>query len=174
MHHDGNLGITLATWIFALYREGLPPAHPGVASACEALGGEGASDELGRALVEISLQAIGTENPDFEAVRDALLSWYGAERLATDLGKATDREERVRAVRRYRFQRRLPWLACIIDRFPDGHVGPHWVMVEDLGEQVTIMDPFPWDQVDEQYSLPLIDFMVKWELGGLDGFWFRP
>ena len=31
---------------------------------------------------------------------------------------------------------------------------------------VTCMDPYPWDDLEEEYQAPLVDFMVKWELSG--------
>jgi hypothetical protein len=31
---------------------------------------------------------------------------------------------------------------------------------------VTCMDPYPWDDLDEEYTTPVVEFMVKWELAG--------
>jgi hypothetical protein len=172
--HDGNLGITLATWIYALFDAGSVPDAAPVAAACAAIrAGEGEPDALGQKLVTLLREALASPEPDVDAVAALLRSWYGAEAIVTDLGSSHDREERTRAIRRYRFSRNLPWLARIIDRAPDGHVGPHWVMVEDLTEQVHILDPFPWDEVDEAYAIPLFDFQVKWELADLGGIWLR-
>ena len=39
-------------------------------------------------------------------------------------------------------------------------------MVERVTDVVLCMDPYPWDDLDEEYAAPLIDFCVKWELGG--------
>lgn len=173
MHSDGNLGITLATWVFALHREGLNTSVPAIEAACKAFEGNRAPDELGRELVAVIMASLRSPEPEYEDVLAAVCSWFGRDRILSDLGRSDSREDRFREIRRYRFQRKLPWLARIIDRFPDSRVGHHWVLIEELGDQVTIMDPYPWDNVDEEYQLPLIDFMVKWELGGLDGIWYR-
>ena len=52
------------------------------------------------------------------------------------------------------------------ERFPDGTVGPHWVMVERITDTVTCADPYPWDDLDEEYEQDTIEFLVKWELAG--------
>ena len=39
-------------------------------------------------------------------------------------------------------------------------------MVEQFTDRVILMDPYPWDDVDEEYELPLTEFMVRWELAG--------
>jgi hypothetical protein len=69
-------------------------------------------------------------------------------------------------VRRATFGRNVPWVACIVDREPDGTVGRHWVLVEAFTDTVRLMDPNPWDDVAEERAMPLVDFMVRWELAG--------
>lgn len=167
----GNLGVTLSTWVFILFSTGTQPDDASIVEACEALrdaAEDASSDDLGRALVTAVLAAIGADEPSFEQVASAMERLYGPDTVATDLGTPTDRGERARGIRRYQFGRNLPWIARIIDRFPDGTVGPHWVMVEELTDSVKVMDPYPWDDVDEQYDIPLTDFMVKWELAGCE------
>lgn len=169
MSQDGNLGVTLSTWLYLLFEKGQPIVHPGILAACQAIRDMGPGDDanaVGQALVSAVRLGLGAENPGFAEVVAAVRGWLGPGVLATDLGTPADREERIRAVRRYQFSRRLPWIARVIDRFPDGVVGEHWVMIQDLEEDVHIMDPYPWDGVDEEYRLPLVDFMVKWELAG--------
>ncbi len=166
---SGNLGVTLSTWIFILFSGGAQPDQAEISAACQAIldAGEGAAfDQLGQALVDAVMAALGSEEPDFATVVAFAKSLYGEEGIAMDLGEPAERDERARGIRRYQFGRNLPWIARIIDRFPDGRVGPHWVMVEELTESVKVMDPYPWDDVDEQYDIPLNDFMVKWELAG--------
>ena len=92
-----------------------------------------------------------------------LSSLYGG-RVEGALGRT--REERLGRVRSYQFRHNLPWLACIYDRFPDGSVLPHWVLVERVQDQITCLDPYPWDDVDEEITTPVGDFLVKWELTG--------
>ncbi len=168
---SGNLGVTLSTWVFILFSGGMPASDPSIVAACEAIRDAGEDDEidaLGQRLVEAILLALGSDEPGIGSVVALAERLYGPELVASDLGDASDRDERARAVRRYQFGRNLPWIARIIDRFPDGSVGAHWVMVEELTESVRVMDPYPWDDVDEQYDIPLVDFMVKWELAGCE------
>jgi hypothetical protein len=42
----------------------------------------------------------------------------------------------------------------------------HWVLVERVTDEVLCMDPYPWDDLDEEYVQPTLDFLVKWELAG--------
>ena len=119
---------------------------------------------LGRSLVGAVALKVG-EDTSFDAVHRLALGLYGEERVDSSLG-AGSRDLRARNARRYQFSHNLPWIACIIDRFPDGQVGAHWVMVEQVTDVVKIMDPYPWDDVDEEINMPVVDFMVKWELAG--------
>jgi len=76
-----------------------------------------------------------------------------------------DRERHVAALRRARFGSSLPMLATIADRV-NGSVGVRWALVLDVGEDVSLLDPNPWDDVAEDRHLPLGDFAVRWELAG--------
>ena len=163
---SGNLSITLATFLFILDSAGIKADNAEVNAACTALrdADEGADVEaLGQALVTLVSNALGGAD-DFSSVSAWLGSLYGADHVGTSLG--ADRTSRVRGARAYMFNNSLPWLACIIDRFPDGTVGPHWVMIEQVTDAVTCMDPYPWDDLDEEYTTPIVEFMVKWELAG--------
>ena len=75
------------------------------------------------------------------------------------------RDELISNIRKHSFQSSLPWLAQIAER-QDDKVVTHWVMVEKFTDTVSCMDPYPWDDIDEEYELPLTDFMVRWELAG--------
>jgi len=161
----GQLPTALATFIFFLNDSGNAPDDADLVAACAAVAGAGEGDDmdaLGQALVEVIEGKIAGE--DLSDVEAFLGSIYSADRLKTSLGDS--REDRARNMRRYHFAHNAPWLAQVIDRFPDGTVGPHWVMVERVGETVTCADPYPWDDLDEEYDVPLNDFMVKWELLG--------
>jgi hypothetical protein len=167
---SGNLGVTLATWIFILFNGGTPAQDPAVVAACEAIrdaGDDADLDALGQALVDAVLAVVG-DGDGFADVLAGARRLFGDDQVASDLGEPTDRDERARGIRRYLFGRNLPWIARIIDRFPGGSVGAHWVMVEELTDAVKVMDPYPWDDVDEQYEMPVTDFMVKWELAGCE------
>ena len=173
---SGHLAETLATWIYLLHDSGRLAEDADVRAACVALAaagvelheGGGDVDQHGHALVSVverGLDAAGGRS--FDAVLGWLRRLYGEPHVATEVGD--DRDARIRAARAYQFGTNLPWLARIIDRFPDGTVGPHWVMVERVTDVVTCMDPYPWDDLDEEYQAPVNDFMVKWELAGCDG-----
>jgi len=163
---SGNLPITLATWLFILDSSGIRVSDADIRTACDALSGAGEDDDtaaLGEALVSaISAALGGADEP--AAVTAWLSSQLGADHIGTEFG--ADRASRVRGARAYMFKNSLPWMACIIDRFPDGTVGSHWVMIEQLTDVVTCMDPYPWDDLDEEYTTPVVEFMVKWELAG--------
>ena len=172
----GRLPETLATWIYLLHESGRLAEDADIRAACAALHAAGvelddhAADVgvAGEALLSAVIHALEATGPDPAASALPLLRrLYGADRIATDF--APTREARVQAARAHQFQTNLPWLARIIDRFPDGSVGPHWVLVERVTDRVSCMDPYPWDDLDEEYETPLVDFLVKWELAGCDG-----
>lgn len=164
----GNLAITLATWLYLLNESGHRPDHAALCAALDAVkeasGGE-AADEIGRKLVEVVLGELG-DDADFATVLAWASALFDKGALATDFGDS--RDIRIRGVRAYEFKSSQPWIACIFDRFPSGVVGPHWVLVERVTDAVTCMDPYPWDDLDEEYAQPLVEFMVKWELAGCE------
>jgi hypothetical protein len=163
---SGDLAITLGTYIFLLDAAGYGPDHAGLRTACDALKSASEGDDpesLGQALVAVVSEHVSSDASP-EDVAGWLKGLYGEDHVSTDLG--ADRGERLRSARSYMFQHSLPWLARIIDRFPDGSVGPHWVMVEQLTDRVVCMDPYPWDDLDEEYDAPVVEFAVKWELAG--------
>ena len=162
---SGDLGVTLATWLYILHDAGHTPAEGPVSAALGALADAGPdqADHRGRQLAEVISGELG-DAPDFERVAAWVRSLFGDDALTTAFG--ADRDARLRAARAYQFRSSLPWVACIIDRFPTGEVGAHWVMVERITDRVTCMDPYPWDDLDEEYEQPVVEFMVKWELAG--------
>jgi hypothetical protein len=46
----------------------------------------------------------------------------------------------------------------------EGKVHPSWLLVERVTDEVTAMDPNPWNDVDEERHIPVQDFQVLWEL----------
>jgi len=36
------------------------------------------------------------------------------------------------------------------------------------------MDPYPWDDLDEEHTIELTEFLVKWELAGGQGLRWLP
>ena len=165
---SGDLAVTLATYLFILDSSGHRADHAGLNAACDALrdAGEGSDvEQLGQALVDVVREGLGGDG-SHAAVVGWLKSLYSDDSIATELGDF--REERLRSIRSYMFRSSLPWIARIIDRFPDGTVGSHWVMIEQVTDRVTCMDPYPWDDLDEEYTAPVVEFMVKWELAGAE------
>ncbi len=163
----GNLWFTLSTFLFLVRRSGRPVADAQIEAACAAVeAGQGSVHALGQRLVDAVRARI--QHNDYEGVMVAVQELVGADRVRP-APAADTREERIVAVRRALFGRSLPWLAVIIDRFPDGSVGRHWVMVEQFTDVVQVMDPYPWDDRDEERTLPITDFMVQWELAGCQG-----
>ncbi len=162
----GHLPTALATYLFLLQQAGHGATDAAVAGAVSALGDSDDADAAGQALVDLLAGRLGgDDDPDPSVVQGLMVELFGADRISTDLGEA--RWDRARNARRYHFRHNLPWLARIVDRFPSG-LGTHWVLVERVTDEVTCMDPYPWDDLDEEYSLPVLEFMVKWELAGGD------
>lgn len=76
-----------------------------------------------------------------------------------------NRDEKVSSIRKHVFNSNRPWLAQIADRNASG-LTTQWVLVEDFADTVTCMDPYPWDDIDEEYTMSVEEFMVRWELAG--------
>ncbi len=166
---SGELGTTLATWMFILESSGHPPASSEIQGGITALKDAGDDDDieaLGRALEGVVVDALGDS-----AVGAWLAEQYGAEHIGGSFGD--ERDARARAIRTAQFRTGLPWLAQIIERTSAGEVAPHWMMIEHFGEQVTCMDPDPWDDHDEEVVMLAGDFMVKWELAGTTCAYFK-
>lgn len=168
----GNLGVTIGTWLFILHTYGHALADAELTAACQAVqnADENSTDVAGQALVALVDAALG-EAPSTDAIQKWLGQILGSDHIGRIQGE--DRAGRTQQIRAYQFRSNLPFIAHVIDRFPDGTVGGHWVMVERVTDTVTCMDPYPWDDLDEEYTLPVVEFMVKWELAGCESILFR-
>lgn len=155
-----RLGITFATWVYLLHRQGLLPADPAVAAACAAVDAQG---EAAAPALQTALRRLlpGDTVADVGAAARAL---YGAA-ARLDFAAGADAEARAGALRRASFGDSRPWLAWIADR-RDDTLDTALVMVEQLAESVTLMDPNPWDDVAEERVMPSAEFLVRWELAG--------
>lgn len=170
---SGQLHTALATWIFLLTDAGQRPDDAGIAAAVQALRDapdDVDPDALGAVLVDAVAAKMGT-GERLADITDFLGALFGRDHFTTQLGE--DRADRIRLARRHQFASNLPWLVRIIDRFPGRPLGAHWLLVERVDDQVVCMDPYPWDDLDEQYSQPTVEFMVKWELAGCEGVRFQ-
>lgn len=168
----GNLGITVGTWLFVLHTYGHAFSDDDITAACAAIANAApdAADAAGMALVDVvNARLNGASTAD--AVRAWLATLLGDAHVGTIAGG--DRATRTQRMRTYQYRSNLPFITEIVDRFPDGSIGTHWVMVERVTDTVTCMDPYPWDDLDEEYTLPLVEFMVRWELAGGESILFQ-
>lgn len=162
--HPGSLATTLATWVYVLHASGVPSGHDAVRTQCDAVAAATnaeSGDAAGLALVGAIEDLLEGDDPD--AVRAVASALYG-DRLGPAFD-TDDRSERTASIRRYQFEVGLPWLARIWER-KGAEVAPNWVIVERVTDEVTAMDPNPWDDIDEERHIPVADFQVLWELDG--------
>lgn len=159
---DEQYATTVATWVYQLHAAGVVAQDDSISEACgavwaskEASEGEAAATRL----VEAVRMALGSGSLD-----GAAQGWF-PDRVLDSMGEG-ERDERTTRMRRHQFNSGLPWLAQVFERRSDGAVAPHWLLVERVTDQVSVMDPNPWDDVDEERCLPLGDFQVLWELTG--------
>lgn len=154
--------IVVATWALALHGGGrmasdqwIREACAGVASTTDPTSGAAAAEALVAAVRE------RLTGPDPAAVLAfAREAWGDA---SADLGDGI-REERVQRIRRYQFERNLPWLARLWERDSAGEVRPIWLIVERFTDTVVAMDPNPWDEIEELRRFPVDSFQALWEL----------
>ena len=169
---SGHLGITVGTWLFTLHSHGQSFSDPQITAACQAIADAAPddADQAGIALVNLVQAGMGSARSATD-VRAWLRGILGDAHIGSISGE--DRAGRTQRIRAYQFRSNLPFIAEIVNRFPDGSIGTHWVMVERVTDTVTCMDPYPWDDIDEEYSLPLVEFMVRWELAGCESILFQ-
>ncbi len=161
---DDNVIYTFATWVYLLHTAGIEPSDGALAERCaslDAVTDAAEGDTVTAAFVErVSEVLDGARGPDEVAVIARAL--YG-DQVGGELGEGS-RGDRTHRIRKYQFGRSLPWLARIWERHPDGSVAPSWLLVRQLTDEVEVMDPNPWNDVDEERALPVGDFLVLWEL----------
>ena len=83
----------------------------------------------------------------------------------TDGWSDSENQTVLQTIRKYEFSRGLRWICKIADRTEQG-LEEIWVLVEKVTDSVLCMDPYPWDDVDEEFELELQNFLVRWELCG--------
>ena len=69
----------------------------------------------------------------------------------------------------YQYHYKLPWIARIANRQDSGEIVEEWVMVEDIQDVVLCMDPYPWDDIEEDFKLSTQEFLIRWKLCGFAG-----
>lgn len=123
--------------------------------------------EVARGLVD----ALGASMKNETNLKD----WMNRSYKDTDLlfsFKGETREEKISSIRKHIFVTSRPWLAKIASR-SGAEIGHQWILVEDFSDSVTCMDPYPWDDIDEEYSMSIEEFMVRWELAGEEAIAFQ-
>lgn len=162
----GRQAVTLATWVTLLHARGRPCPDATVAEHCQAIvdaADSEAREAQGTALVALLGDRLSdTAGPD--GLRTLAASLYG-DALRVDLAEGGPDDLRHR-LRMRSFAGRLPFLAWIWERHGDGEVAPHWVLVERAIDTVELIDPDPFDALDEDRSLAVDEFLVLWRLGG--------
>jgi hypothetical protein len=117
--------------------------------------------DIGQKLVSAIEETLSSD-ADLEQV----LNWLQQKGISAQRGwNEESREKVIFAIRKHNFQHSMPWLAQIAQR-QDNQIVMHWVLVEQFTDMVRCMDPNPWDDIEEEYEMPLVDFMIKWELAG--------
>jgi len=160
---DALVPYVFATWVFMLHVDGIEADDAAVADACRSILAateEAAGNEAGEALVAAVNARLDGAGP--ESLMGASQALYGVRASAT-LGQGS-RTERVARIRKYQFDKQLPWLARIWERTEEGEVEPTWLLVERVTDVVRAADPNPWNDVDEERVIPVDDFQVLWEL----------
>lgn len=117
--------------------------------------------ELGKELVDVVEQSIASD-----ANVEDVMAWL-TERIPTIAnGWAADEEHStLQKIRQYEFKRGLPWIGRFAERTDNG-LEEIWIMVEKVTDTVLCMDPYPWDDVDEEFAVDLPEFLLRWELAG--------
>jgi hypothetical protein len=136
----GGLALALATWLMLLQRRGLTPVDPQVRGLCEGLTAATGPDE-GDAAAEVLLahlvERLGP-SPDPDTVFALALEVFG--QGITHGFPGASRAERISAIRRHQFGGGAPWLARIWERSAAGRVGPRWLVVQEVTDQVLTLD----------------------------------
>ena len=157
------LAFTLSTWVFLQHAGGNAPSHEAIKEICETVSAatDGETGEVaGESLVAEISALLDGDSPT--AVTGLAQAVFGQQALNT-MGVG-DRAERTHRIRQFQFESGLPWLARIWERDVDGKVSPVWIIIERVTDEVTAMDPNPWDDIDEERHIPINDFHVLWEL----------
>ena len=117
--------------------------------------------ELGKELVSLVESCI-----DANADLDTVMAWL--QEVLPDIvngWEIGENQSPLQAIRRYEFSRGLPWITRIADRTENG-LEELWIMVEKVTDTVLCMDPYPWDDIDEEFTIDVPNFLIRWELCG--------
>jgi hypothetical protein len=115
--------------------------------------------DIGKELVSVIEQSLGGASDP-----NTVLAWL--KNIVPEIHNGwaqNDKQTVLQSIRQYEFSRGLPWIAQIADRTEQG-LEEIWVLVEKVTDSVLCMDPYPWDDVDEEFELDLSDFLTRWKL----------
>lgn len=117
--------------------------------------------ELGKDLVDLVEESISSE-----ASVDEVMAWL-TERIPSIANGWSINEDytTLQKIRQYEFNRGLPWIGRLAERTANG-LEEMWIMVEKVTDTVLCMDPYPWDDVDEEFTVDLPEFLLRWQLAG--------
>ena len=117
--------------------------------------------ELGKELVDVVTQSISSD----ASVED-VMAWL-TERIPSIANgwAASEEHSTLQKIRQYEFKRGLPWIGRLAERTDNG-LEEIWIMVEKVTDTVLCMDPYPWDDVDEEFAVDLPEFLLRWQLAG--------
>ena len=149
--------VTFATALFLLHRGGLTVEDAELERLAAAIGGAADAAAAGQAA-----NALAASLAEPAGLRAGLGRAFSGMQVQVVTG---DRDAHVAALRRARFGNPRPMLVGLADRYQGG-VATRWALILDVGEDVDVLDPNPWDDVAEDHRLPLNDFLVRWELAG--------
>ncbi len=154
---------TVTTFLVMAHRAGFAVESPAFVGLAERIGGDGSGEELGQELVAVVKGFLGDGSPD--AVIAGLKTLLGAAVVA-DANFGDHRDARLAGIRRTLFGHSTPWLAWVLERSPEGTLHSTCLLVEDFADKVVVMDPNPFNDIDESRRYSISEFLAIWELAG--------
>ena len=122
--------------------------------------------DLGKQLVEVVRESLG-EDTSVTGVQ----AWFARTVPTVKSGwQPAESQTLLQVIRQYEFSSGLPWLTTIVQRGDNG-IEEMWLMVEKVTDVVMCMDPYPWDDIEEDFVMTLSEFLIKWELCGSVAFY---
>ncbi|HND00220.1 MAG TPA: hypothetical protein PKY30_19675 [Myxococcota bacterium] len=154
---------TVTTFLVMAQRAGFSVDSPEFVALAKRIGGEDSGEALGQELVAVVQGYIGDGSPD--AVIAGLKALLGAA-VTADANYGDHRDARLAGIRRTLFGRSTPWLAWVLERSPEGTLHSTCLLVEDFADKVVVMDPNPFNDIDESRRYSISEFLAIWELAG--------
>ncbi len=154
---------TVTTFLVMAHRAGFSVDSPAFVGLAERIGGEDSGEDLGKALVAVVQEHLGDGSPDLVI---AGLKRLLGEAVVADASYGDNRDARLAGIRRTLFGHSTPWLAWVLERSPEGSLHSTCLLVEDFADKVVVMDPNPFNDIDESRRYSISEFLAIWELAG--------